>query len=315
MSVSDGDEDLERAIALSLQQTSESKPSGIKAEIIDLISDDDDDDNDLDAPLSTKHIASRSQLFHVDHVKGNQAMAGIKNVDDSKFAKQTSISGLSAVSISTTSTHTVPTQDTKPSGLLGLDRKKMEEERLDRANRKKVVQEVSSTGALTKRKASISSPTAEGYRKVKSKPFVSPLHLADPKEVEETGATQHQPPGKVPAGISRQDEANGSNPEALSFNQQQAPGVSGIQYPDGVVKKTWVYGCPRQGDEIKIEEVLQKNDLELAVLGAFQVDPDVRALDSYLLFLTVPLICPSLFFTSEVDSSTLVHDFKDSEPP
>jgi hypothetical protein len=47
-----------------------------------------------------------------------------------------------------------------------------------------------------------------------------------------------------------------------------------------------VYGCPRQGDDIKIEEVLQKNDLELAVLSAFQVDPDVRALDSYPLFCT-----------------------------
>lgn len=40
------------------------------------------------------------------------------------------------------------------------------------------------------------------------------------------------------------------------------------------MKKTWVQGCPRQGDDIKIEEVFQKADLDLAVLSAFQVNPD-----------------------------------------
>lgn len=48
----------------------------------------------------------------------------------------------------------------------------------------------------------------------------------------------------------------------------------GVQYPDGVIKKTWVHGCRRDGDDIKIEEVLQKDDITLAVLGAFQVDGD-----------------------------------------
>ncbi|CAD6502201.1 BgTH12-02440 [Blumeria graminis f. sp. triticale] len=52
----------------------------------------------------------------------------------------------------------------------------------------------------------------------------------------------------------------------------------GVQYPDGVIKKTWVRGRTRDGDDIKIEEVLQKDDITLAVLGAFQVDGDwVRA--------------------------------------
>jgi hypothetical protein len=39
------------------------------------------------------------------------------------------------------------------------------------------------------------------------------------------------------------------------------------------VKKTWAYGYPRE-DDIKIEEVFQKADLELAVLSAFQVEPE-----------------------------------------
>ena len=33
-------------------------------------------------------------------------------------------------------------------------------------------------------------------------------------------------------------------------------------------------GVPRLGDDIKIEEVLQKDDLKLAVLSAFQVEPE-----------------------------------------
>lgn len=63
-------------------------------------------------------------------------------------------------------------------------------------------------------------------------------------------------------------------PGVLSFKQQQALQTSGIQYPDGVVKRTWLRGCPEEEDTIKIEEVFQKDDLELAVLSTFQVDPD-----------------------------------------
>jgi hypothetical protein len=59
----------------------------------------------------------------------------------------------------------------------------------------------------------------------------------------------------------------------LSFRDQQALNSAGIQYSQGIVRKTWVYGCPRVGDDIRIEEVLQNDDLELAVLSAFQVDP------------------------------------------
>jgi hypothetical protein len=49
--------------------------------------------------------------------------------------------------------------------------------------------------------------------------------------------------------------------------------ATGIQFPDGIVKKTWAYGYPRQCD-IKIEEIFQKDDLELAVLSAFQWDEE-----------------------------------------
>ncbi|PKK46236.1 hypothetical protein CI102_8820 [Trichoderma harzianum] len=45
-------------------------------------------------------------------------------------------------------------------------------------------------------------------------------------------------------------------------------------YPNGTVKRTWSRGCPRTGDEITIEEVFQKDQLELAVLSSFQWDEE-----------------------------------------
>lgn len=64
-----------------------------------------------------------------------------------------------------------------------------------------------------------------------------------------------------------------STTDVSTARQQRSLQDSGIQYPEGVVKKTWAYGYPRD-DDIKIEEVLQKQDLELAVLSAFQWNVD-----------------------------------------
>ncbi|KAG8531873.1 uncharacterized protein KY384_003509 [Bacidia gigantensis] len=47
-----------------------------------------------------------------------------------------------------------------------------------------------------------------------------------------------------------------------------------LQYPQGAVKKTWAYGHGRDGKDIKLEEVLQKTDLQLAVLSSFQWDTE-----------------------------------------
>ncbi|KAL8767691.1 MAG: hypothetical protein Q9209_005871 [Squamulea sp. 1 TL-2023] len=111
-------------------------------------------------------------------------------------------------------------------GMLGLDRKAMEEERLAR-----------------KRKASISPPPNRKMSKLSrievNKPTISAptLHArASAKYVPWT------PFGKLP-------------------------------YVNGSVKKTWALGHPRDND-IKLEEVLQKEDLTLAVLSSFQWDVD-----------------------------------------
>ena len=53
-----------------------------------------------------------------------------------------------------------------------------------------------------------------------------------------------------------------------------ASSTTSLQFPDGVVKRTWAYGYPRMGDDIKIDEVLRKDKLELAVLSSFQWDDE-----------------------------------------
>ena len=60
---------------------------------------------------------------------------------------------------------------------------------------------------------------------------------------------------------------------AIASQTAPQPSHSGLQFPSGVVKKTWALGFPRE-DDIKIEEVLQRSDLQLAVLSSFQWDID-----------------------------------------
>jgi hypothetical protein len=47
-----------------------------------------------------------------------------------------------------------------------------------------------------------------------------------------------------------------------------------VPYPTGTVKRTWSRGYPRTSDDIKIEEIFQKDQLLLAVLSSFQWDEE-----------------------------------------
>ncbi|TDZ34066.1 hypothetical protein CTRI78_v011646 [Colletotrichum trifolii] len=47
-----------------------------------------------------------------------------------------------------------------------------------------------------------------------------------------------------------------------------------LPFPNGIFKRTWALGYLRTGDDIKIEEVLQKDRLQLAVLSSFQWDEE-----------------------------------------
>ncbi|KAL7627110.1 hypothetical protein AAE478_003886 [Parahypoxylon ruwenzoriense] len=185
----EGDEDaaLRYAIALSLQETGNNSSKNP----IELSSDEDDDDLD----------------------KGPKYPPINKGSDDLPI--QGSSKDAPPRDASVTAQQPTPTA---PGGFaaLGLDRKKMEEERLAR---------------LQKRKAPESEADGQGRR---------------------------QRP-KLDAGPQVSLAAEGS-PRNLPF-------------PKGIVKKTWAFGYPRE-DDIKIEEVLQKNELELAVLSSFQWDEE-----------------------------------------
>lgn len=71
-----------------------------------------------------------------------------------------------------------------------------------------------------------------------------------------------------------------TSPEVKSKNTSESkiptsPSTSStLPYPNGTVKRTWARGCARTGDEITIEEVFQKDQLELAVLSSFQWDEE-----------------------------------------
>ncbi|CAM1510314.1 Fc.00g006490.m01.CDS01 [Cosmosporella sp. VM-42] len=97
-------------------------------------------------------------------------------------------------------------------GSLGLDRKKMEEERLQR---------------LSKRH----------------------------RETSDDDVVEVPPPKRKPPPL-------GARPSIR------------LPFPKGTVKRTWARGYPRTGDDIKIEEVFQKDKLELAVISSFQWDEE-----------------------------------------
>ncbi|CAH0043995.1 unnamed protein product [Clonostachys solani] len=59
----------------------------------------------------------------------------------------------------------------------------------------------------------------------------------------------------------------------LSASPPTQPAPSNY-FPDGVVRRTWARGHPRASDDIKIEEVFQKEKLELALISSFQWDEE-----------------------------------------
>lgn len=135
-----------------------------------------------------------------------------------------------------------PTQEQKPSstGVLGLDRKKMEEERLAR---------------LAKRKADTSSDQRETKQS----------RTESPKGKRPGTKSPRKSPTPKP-------ELRKEKPKAKSVDTPTPTPC--VQFPAGAIKKTWNANARRSGDDIKINEVFQASDLELAVLSSFMWDMD-----------------------------------------
>lgn len=138
-------------------------------------------------------------------------------------------------------------------GMLGIDRKKMEEERLAR---------------LKKRKAgptNLDTHTHNG-RESELPPAQRPRLMSDldslPGHSTGSPGMSHSP---LPPAIS-----------SLNSKSSTSKGVSeaALPYPQGIVRRTWAQGYARRDDNITLEEVLQRDSLELAVLSSFQWDED-----------------------------------------
>lgn len=251
MSDNESDEDLRRAIALSLEHVT---PTSARGDIIDLISSDEDDD--LDATVNARQNCTVLENRLKPSQKKNESDG---RGDDGNSAWQRSpSSSIQLPSVIAAST----VAKTHPAGsfLQGLDRKIMEEERLAR------VRESESTGYREARKRSAPISPETSARKAPKTSYGTEENVTRKQDNKEGQPLVSRPSNYPNGGVV-------SEPRIASYQEQKQLGSSGIQFPQGTVRKTWAYGYPRL-DDIKIEEVLQKNDLELAVLSAYQVDSD-----------------------------------------
>jgi hypothetical protein len=137
---------------------------------------------------------------------------------------------------------------------LGLDRKAMEQERLAR-----------------KRKASISPPPLRKNTKLSIDESAAKASLAA-NQIRSADSVD-LPRTKLE---TRSIKSGTINPSSSSSSSASKP-----TFLDGAVRKTWASGYDRHED-IKIEEVLERNDLTLAVISSFQWDIDwlFRKLDT-----------------------------------
>ncbi|GAB1730215.1 hypothetical protein NU195Hw_g3597t1 [Hortaea werneckii] len=161
---------------------------------------------------------------------------------------------------------------TSTNGLAGLNRRAMEQERLAR-------QKARTAGI--KRERSISPRELSDARKA---PKVEETTFDLPSGARLnflSTAINEQQTSRKSASANLATDRHRSVPSAIkaeegeeSIKPPSKPAPPGsLQYPHGVVKKTWAFGHPRHND-IKLEEVLEPQTLRTAVLSAFQWDTD-----------------------------------------
>lgn len=122
------------------------------------------------------------------------------------------------------------------SGLFGLDRKKMEEERLAR---------------LSQRKRAITGDSSEIFHgNINKKQRVA--LVGSPSKSQQSRSDLD----------TRSDKALVDIPDTISNS------IPTIQYPNGIILKTFSANCPRHRD-ITIEEVLQPAHLQIAVISSY----------------------------------------------
>ena len=155
--------------------------------------------------------------------------------------------------------------------LLGINRKQMEEERLARLAKRKADNSLSKRTpeeTSSKRKAgdTSSTPPSPVSRKLpRTEPLPARESVALPNPFQ---ADPHASTARVTSRteVCRQLASNAPNIEI------QPTARSVAQWPLGAVKKTNIAGFPRSGNDITIEEVIQRGDLELGVFSSYMWD-------------------------------------------
>ncbi|KAM5497552.1 hypothetical protein McaMca56_003937, partial [Microsporum canis] len=223
------DRDLQAAIDASMEDAvrSQSNLRKNKSSIVDLTGDSDEDagPRTQNAQRTLEEADSDAELQQAIQLS-LQSAEHLTNSDDAQRAGSDETSSKSE--------HAESMTPSSGFGILGFDRRKMEEERLARLAKK--------------RKAGDDSSAPSAARPLK----------ASKQEISVRGQSTGKPSSTTNAATSK--------PVAISSEPS-------IQFPDGAVKKTWAFRCERKND-IKIEEVFQPSDLELAVLSSFLWDMD-----------------------------------------
>ncbi|KAI9721142.1 MAG: hypothetical protein M1828_005248 [Chrysothrix sp. TS-e1954] len=160
-------------------------------------------------------------------------------------------------------------------GIPGLDRQAMEAERLERAKKR-----TASSSESQERPPKLQRIQAELPPRVQSPRRSHTTHDASPAKLERVATSSTEPLSDdaadepvVHKGREKSAPKTEYNGELEAAPQKPAPTSlkTTLRHPCGAVKKTWAFGHDRHND-IKIEEVLQKNDLQIAVLSSWQLD-------------------------------------------
>lgn len=177
-----------------------------------------------------------------------------------------------------------------PTGILGMDRKKMEEERIARQIKRKADDFVPETNDLGNDQhradrtslsgAQLSEPShpPTKVRKIDPDPQSNPESREPlPKARKSDSALESGGGESSSFSVSSSRTASNPNicgrPDSNHYDCNIKPFARSMaQFPLGAVKRTAIGRAARSKDDITIEEVLQRGDLELAVLSSFLWD-------------------------------------------
>lgn len=232
------DAQLRAAIAASLR---DGQPQGQPAQgaVIDLTESNSDHENDVEEvyPKSKSVVGSDTDKEASDDDEELKAALAL-SLEGAHHSD-----GESRTTPKTSAESEVSERAAPSSGFLGMDRKKMEQERLAR---------------LAKRKADTSDESlGPGPAKaIKTGPIFNGSATAT------VSSARQEPATDVCNQFAANDPSCSVKPTARSVPQ----------WPLGAVKRTAVGKAPRVCSDITIEEVLQRGDLELAVLSSFMWD-------------------------------------------